>query len=85
MAANFLGRIYRLGRALVSYGLGPAPSATAIVPVVGVCMVRSLDATVTAARPLARAVTVSRSLDAGLATARAVAPAIRVTRHLPEC
>ena len=35
MAAGFLGRFYRLGRNLISYGLGGGSGAPPVVPVPG--------------------------------------------------
>ncbi len=84
MSAGFLGRLYRLGRNLVSYGLGGGSSAPAVTPIVEVCVSRTIHAGPTVVRRI-EAVAVTREIDLDIAALRPIQPGPRVTRIIPSC
>jgi hypothetical protein len=84
VSAGFLGRLYRLGRNLVSYGLGGGSSAPTVTSIVEVCVTRSIPAGPVIMRPLAPCA-VTRAIDATIPVRRPIPGTNRVTRTMPSC
>ncbi len=81
MAAGFLGRVFRLGRALVSYGLGGGPH----VGYVTVCGTSPLDVGVSASRRIDLGVFGTSPLDVGPSCASALDRSIAGKSYIIEC